>query len=118
MQRRSCAESKLKVGDKHAEGEKEKAEMLARWYEEIAKERVPINDRNEEIERAYEEVIKMKSQIRFEKNNNSLEPKEEVLTRREEMEAIRRRVNNKKSSGCDGITNHILRKLPKYFWDC
>lgn len=53
-------------------GEKEKAEMLARWYEEIAKERVPINDRNEEIERAYEEVIKMKSQIRFEKNNNSV----------------------------------------------
>lgn len=34
------------------------------------------------------------------------------------MDSIRRRINNKKSSGSDGLTNHVIRKLPKIFWDC
>lgn len=34
------------------------------------------------------------------------------------MDFIRRLINNKKSSGSDGLTNHVIRKLPKIFWDC
>lgn len=117
-QRRSCAEGRLKIGDTIVEGEEEKAEELARWYEEIAKEKVPDNANQIEIERKYEEVRAFKSKIKFDMDNPALEPKEEVLTNDKEMEAIRRRINNKKSSGSDGLTNHVIRKLPKYFWDC
>lgn len=117
-QRRSCAEGRLKIGDTIVEGEEEKAEELARWYEEIAKEKVPDNANQIEIERKYEEVRAFKSTIKFDMDNPALEPKEEVLTNDKEMEAIRRRINNKKSSGSDGLTNHVIRKLPKYFWDC
>lgn len=47
------------------EGEKEKAEELARWYGGIAKEKVPENENVIEIERVYEEVRKYKSEIKF-----------------------------------------------------
>lgn len=40
VQRRSFSESKLMVRDEDVEGEKEKAKMLARWYEGIAKEKL------------------------------------------------------------------------------
>lgn len=118
QKRKSCAQSKLMVDGRNVVGDKEKAEELAKWYANIAKEKEPQNERKEEIERVYEEVRNAKSGICFDTNNTALSPKEEVMTGTAEIEEIRKKINTKKSSGNDGISNHILRKMPKYFWDC
>lgn len=118
QKRKSCAQSKLMVDGRNVVGDKGKAEELAKWYANIAKEKEPQNERKEEIERVYEEVRNAKSGICFDTNNTALSPKEEVMTGTAEIEEIRKKINTKKSSGNDGISNHILRKMPKYFWDC
>lgn len=116
--RRSCTDSTLMVDGKSVVGDREKAEKLAEWYAEIAKVREPENEEKEEIDRVYEKVRNAKSLIVFDQWNEALNPKEENLTWSEEMDSIKKRINNNKSSGFDGISNHILRKIPRFFWDC
>lgn len=106
------------VDGKSVVGDREKAEKLTEWYAEIAKVREPENEEKEEIDRVYEKVRNAKSLIVFDQWNEALNPKEENLTWSEEMDSIKKRINNNKSSGFDGISNHILRKIPRFFWDC
>lgn len=80
QKRKSCAQTKLMVDGRNVVGDKGKAEELAKWYANIAKEKEPQNERKEEIERVYEEVRNAKSGICFDTNNTALSPKEEVMT--------------------------------------
>lgn len=38
-------------------------------------------------------------------------------SRGEELECIRRRLNNKKTSGKGLLSNYVIKKLPRLFWE-
>lgn len=95
-----------------------KAEVMKQYYENLYKETTPNNDRMQLIEEANAEADQWKSGIIFSEKWSALKPKSEKWSVSSvELECIKKKLNNKKSSGSDGISNYIIKKSPKIFWD-
>lgn len=91
---------------------------MKEYYMELYKESDPTNELQPVIEEANEKAARWKSGITFSKDNSSLNPAESKWTiTEEELQCARSRLNNKKSSGEDGLSNYIIKKLPKLFWE-
>lgn len=95
-----------------------KAKVMKEYYMELYKESTPTNELQPVIEEANVKVARWKSGITFRKDNSSLNPAESKWTiTEEELQCARSRLNNKKSSGEDGLSNYIIKKLPQLFWE-
>lgn len=115
----TCEKVEFEVNGSKVASPKEKAECLAKYYEEVYKEVVPPNEEIGVVMERYEKVQCNTNSISFQEGKNALtqgEGEREVLTNLHEVMAIKARLNNKKSAGEDGLTNFILRKLPVIFW--
>lgn len=95
-----------------------KAEVMRKYYEDLYKENTPTNELLPQIEQEVKETEDWRSGIVFTEANNALNPKDsEWSVSGMELEGIRRRMNNKKSCGEDGLPNFILKRTPRLFWD-
>lgn len=109
---------KFMVNGKSIDSIEGKAEVMNRYYEDLYKEVTPRKEMLPVIEEANVEADNWRSGIEFGDNNSSLNPKESKWSiTGEELECVRRRLNNKKSSGEDGLSNFVIKKLPRLFWE-
>lgn len=101
---------KFMVNGKSIDSIEGKAEVMKRYYEDLYKEVTPRNEMLPVIEEANVEADNWRSGIEFGDNNSSLTPKDSKWSiTGEELECVRRRLNNKKSSGEDGLSTSLSR---------
>lgn len=93
----------------------EKAEWMGEHLQEIFKKQVFHNGM--EIEETLKEVTLCKGVTIEEGNDMRNQKKQNQLTTAEEIAEIKKSLNNKKSSGEDGLSNYMLKKLPGFFCD-
>lgn len=94
----------LKAEDGGLLSKDEIPETFAEHLRDLYAPRSPRNTQAAEISRDFEREFDLQD-----------EDTEEVKT--EELLGMKRRLNNKKSSGVDGISCHVLKKFPMAFWD-
>lgn len=94
---------KLEFKGKTTSTPEKNAESLASYYEELYSMKVPQNANPQSIRKKIKE-------------NMSEGMISEVRVTREELEEVKRALNNKKSAGKDGISNKVIKKLPEEAW--
>lgn len=99
----------LLVNDEIISLDWDKAESFKAKYENLYEEVVPNNELIEEIKETRERSRLWEI--------SEAEEDEFLAVTREELEDIRKKLNNKKSAGKDGLSNKLIKNLPLCFWE-
>lgn len=91
---------------------------MCEYYVELYRETTTKNDLMPLIKQANVEVELWKTGITFTGEKNALNPVSgEWQVNDIKLLVIRGKLNNKKSCGSDGLSNFILKRCPKIFWE-
>lgn len=95
-----------------------KVEVIKNFYQDLYRERIPVNHRMAKIDWFYGYIEEDKESFQFTNDDTALNPKnEERFVNSEAVKAVVKSLNNKKSAGEDGMSNKIIKKLPDVMWE-
>lgn len=94
-----------------------KAKLIKNFYEEIYKAREVENKDRARIVEEFQALIGTPPGVNFDERFTAKGGDHVEMTTTSELKEMSRRINNKRSAGADGLSNHMIRKLPEIFWE-